>query len=83
MMSPLLFVGCGLGSDEFPLWWSLHQRARNQARLPPDQRQPAVVLTVRPCDGGNPAPHLEGGPAGVSTVLFDSWSDLWSWLGTL
>ena len=82
MISPLLFVGCGLGNDEFPLWWSLHQRARNQARLPPGQQQPAVVLTVREEGGGPDTSHLAGGPAGVSTVLFESWSALWGWLGS-
>lgn len=83
MMAPLLFLGCGLGDDEFPLWWALHQRARNQARLPPSQQQPAVVLTVRLEGGGPDTAHLVGGPAGVSTVLFDSWRELWGWVRRL
>lgn len=80
MMAPLLFIGCGLGDDEFPLWWALHQRARNQARLPTAQQQPAVVLTVRPEGGGPCTSHLRGGPAGVCTVLFEDWAELWSWV---
>ena len=79
-MAPLLFIGCGLGDDEFPLWWALHQRARNQARLPDEQRRPAVVITVRPEGGGPDTGHLVGGPAGVCTVLFDSWGALWEWV---
>ena len=83
MMSPLLFIGCGLGDDEFPLCSALHQRARNQARLPEAQRQPAVVITVRPEGHGPDTSHLAGGPAGVTTCLFDSWTELWGWIDAL
>jgi hypothetical protein len=76
MTSPLVFVGCSLGSDEFPLWWALHQRARNQARLPPTQRHPTVVLTAT--SRGEELADLEGGPAGVTTVVFGSWHALWA-----
>ena len=80
MMSPLLFIGCGLGDEEFPLWWALHQRARNQTRLTEAQRQPAVVLTVGSPEGDDATRHLAGGPAGVSTVFFESWDALWAWV---
>jgi hypothetical protein len=32
MSAPLVFVGFGLGREEWPLWWFLNQRARNHAR---------------------------------------------------
>jgi hypothetical protein len=32
MNAPLVFVGFGLGREEWPLWWFLNQRARNHAR---------------------------------------------------
>lgn len=79
LMSPLVFVGCGLGSDEFPLWWAMHQRARNQARHPARSRQPAVLLTAEP-RRSHELDHLRGGPGGLCTVVFPSWDELWSWL---
>ena len=87
LMSPLVFVGCGLSPDEFPLWWALHQRARNQLRVPSDRQMPAVVLWAgepglakkppEDKDMKDPLGHLRGGPAGVCTVLFESHADLW------
>jgi hypothetical protein len=32
MNAPLLFIGLGMGREEWPLWWFLNQRARNHAR---------------------------------------------------
>lgn len=32
MNAPLLFIGLGMGREEWPLWWFLNQRARNLAR---------------------------------------------------
>lgn len=79
VMSPLVFVGCGLGSDEFPLWWAMHQRARNQARHPARSRVPAVLLTAEPRES-HELDHLRGGPGGLCTVVFPSWDELWAWL---
>ena len=84
LMSPLLFIGVGLGSDEFPLWWALHQRARNMARQPVDARAPAVLLTVSddPVHSAQ-LDHLRGGPSGLCTVVFDSWDELWGWVRSI
>jgi len=80
LMSPLVFIGCSLGDDEFPLWWALHQRARNQARQAPELRKPVVLLTAAP---ENALDHLRGGPAGLCTVVFPSWDRLWAWVRRL
>ncbi|HEX5656089.1 MAG TPA: hypothetical protein VFX59_02795 [Polyangiales bacterium] len=37
MSAPLVFVGFGLGREEWPLWWFLNQRARNHARAKIDR----------------------------------------------
>lgn len=32
MNAPLVFIGFGMGREEWPVWWFLNQRARNHAR---------------------------------------------------
>ncbi len=74
LTAPLVFVGCGLSTDEWPLWWTLHQRARNAARWAPERRQPTFALGF---GDANPPAHLAGAPAGVQYVAFESPAALW------
>jgi len=43
--APLVFIGVGMGREEWPLWWFLNQRARNHARR--NLRTPAYVFVRR------------------------------------
>ncbi|MCB9716865.1 MAG: hypothetical protein H6712_23610 [Myxococcales bacterium] len=82
LMSPLLIIGCGLGSDEFPLWWALHQRARNQARHPARTQVPVVLVTAEP-RAAHELDHLRGGPGGLCTAVFPTWAELWAWVRSI
>jgi len=83
--NPVLFVGCGLSSDEWPLWWVLHQRARNHARR--------ERLFARQAAGASPAgrpgscfvmwagdvpEHLKAKPAGIRLVHAKHHGSCWS-----
>ncbi|MGE0325665.1 MAG: hypothetical protein AB7K71_14705 [Polyangiaceae bacterium] len=80
MTQPLLFVGCGLSTDEWPLWWVLHQRARDQARRPQRHRDPCFVL----CAGAMEriSPHLRSGPAGLRLLHAPSHGESWRQLSS-
>lgn len=80
MLSDLMFVGCGLGQDEFPLWWVLHQRARNFARYAPEERPRTFYLTTQQDLDEKRITHLENTPANVEIVAFESHSQLWETL---
>jgi len=69
--APLVFIGCGLAADEWPLWWLLHQRARNCG--------PAAETWMLSTKGST-APHLAGSPSGVNVVEFDSHQKLWEFV---
>ena len=78
MMSNLVFVGCGLSLDEFPLWWALHRRARNIARISdPALRPRTLFLATRDETINGDYRHLARKPAGVELVLFDHFGALW------
>lgn len=77
MSAPLLFIGCSLSADEWPLWWLLHQRARNMERLGGTARRTrpqTLVLAV----GTRLPSHLQGRPANVETLLFPNYPALWA-----
>ena len=69
---PLVFIGCGLSLQEWPLWWML--RRRFEKGYPP-----AFCLAI----GNEIPPHLRGLPE-LRTIMFDTpqalWSTLFSWL---
>jgi len=69
---PLVFIGCGLSADEWPLWWLLRQRALSR-RAPP-----VYHLTI----GGSPArpPHFRLSPE-LRVVSFGSPQELWDAVG--
>ena len=77
---PLVVVGCGMGWSETDLWWALHQRARNLAKIPPSQRQPVFIL-VKDSEGARK--QLQSRPAGVQPIFCADHSDSWRALGLL
>lgn len=70
---PLMFIGCSLAWDEWPLWWLMHQRARIFAHFPIQERPPSVCLCV-----GELPENLQGRPAELDVVQFPSFDELWS-----
>lgn len=75
---PLVFVGCGMGWAETDLWWALHQRARNLAKIPPSQRQPVFLLMG---DSPDNRSRLQSRPAGVLPVFYSDYADIWRDVG--
>jgi hypothetical protein len=70
---PLLFIGCGLSPQEWPLWWLLRHRRKMGAA-------PALCLAIS--SSGIPL-HLRALPE-VETIVFDTPADLWAaFLGAL
>jgi len=78
-LAPLIFVGVSLSRDDWPLWWLLHQRARNFVpfRRNEDYECPETFYVT--CKGADTA-HLRGAPAGIELVEFDSYNAMWSFL---
>lgn len=74
LIGPLIFFGVGMGQSEWGLWWLLNQRARNLARVPPEQRPSTVIIKQRQ----DPQAALwELGPVGMSTIFVDDWDEGW------
>lgn len=70
---PLLFIGCGLSPQEWPLWWLLRHRLKIGAA-------PALCLAISSI--GIPL-HLRSLPE-IQTIVFDAPADLWAtFLGAL
>lgn len=72
LASDLIVLGTSLDRAEVDLWWALHQRQRNLARVPEAERPKTLLL----CGGQGPQ-HLATGPAGISVLRFDQWSEAW------
>lgn len=72
LRSDLVLLGTSLDRAETDLWWALHQRQRNLARVPEHERPRTFVLCA-----GEPSSHLATGPAGVEPVSFDTWASTW------
>lgn len=75
--APVVIVGAGLGTDEWPLWWALHERARYQNRL--KSKQPTYFLTEAEDTSCLPT-HLQGLPAMIDVLPFQSNSEIWELL---
>jgi hypothetical protein len=76
-LAPLIFVGASLSMDDWPLWWLLHQRARNFVPFQNDDDygcQNTFCLTCK----GQETGHLKGAPAGIELVEFNSYDSMWS-----
>lgn len=70
MVSDLVFFGLSMGTDEWDLWWSLHQRARNYAKH--HDKCPRTIFIQTTQDG----PY--GRPAGLDVVQFPSHDRAWA-----
>lgn len=68
MARPLVFLGCGLGSDEWSIWWLLLARCRDR------DSPPALVAQVGPSAHATAA---LASAARVELVRFESFDHLW------
>jgi hypothetical protein len=75
-LAPLVFVGVSLSLDDWPLWWLLHQRARNFVPFSQSYGDCPVTIYVTSKEADNR--HLFGQPAGIEIVEFDSYDSMWS-----
>jgi len=80
--SDLVFVGTSLDRAETDLWWALHQRLRNVARLTAGERPRTFALfeAARPGIHLGPSTHLLTAPAGVTPIIFERWDEIWRML---
>jgi hypothetical protein len=77
--TPVVFLGCGLSWDEWPLWWLLHQRARNIARLPIEEREPVFVFWNVESEENKPMTEwLLRRPVDAVLLPCGNWSDGWN-----
>jgi hypothetical protein len=78
--APLLFIGCSLLPDEWPLWYLLNQRARQTAFLDqqgsPDNRPETIVLSA----GGKAPLHLSNSPEYIVNIHFETYDKMWETL---
>lgn len=73
MTSDLVFAGVGLDRAETDIWWALHQRQRNFARVAPEERRKTLYITAQnqvPC-------HVRTGPAGLEPIEFPGFDKVW------
>lgn len=66
---PLVFVGCGLLADEWPLWWLLRTRGFKR------QAPPTYYITIRKPGAASP-PHFNL-LSSMRVVAFESPQELW------
>jgi hypothetical protein len=76
LSAPIIFIGCGLSTDEWPLWWLLHQRAR-QMTFYDHHRLDYPSVLVLSAGAAEHVRHLRGQPAHIEHVHFDSYDRLW------
>lgn len=72
MNAPLVFIGLGMGREEWPLWWLLNQRARNHARRA-IERPVFVFMRRDEADRLRIAADL----ANLNLLVFDSFDRGW------
>lgn len=73
-LAPLVFIGVRLKLDAWPVWWLLHQRARN---FVPFEEQDSVPPTIYLKERGELCPELTGDPCEIQTIEFESHDELW------
>ncbi len=78
-LAPLIFVGVSLSRDDWPLWWLLHQRARNFVPFRKERDYDCPSAFYLTCKGAE-TNHLRGEPAGIELVEFDSYDSMWNFL---
>jgi len=75
-LAPLVFVGVSLSLDDWPLWWLLHQRARNFVPFDEDDCPATYYLTSKQARSD----HLIGAPADIEVVEFETFDLLWEFV---
>lgn len=82
LSAPIIFLGCSLSKDEWPLWWFLHQRARHLAHYPDGNINSAYILLNT--KSKNPKTKdlirwLFESPANLKILPCDSWEEGWEY----
>ncbi len=82
LTAPILLLGCGMTSDEWPLWGLLHQRRRNLVQETAAERDPVFLLWNTASSGQDERHHamtqwLRTEPAGVRLLPCSSWPEGW------
>lgn len=84
MTSDLVFVGCGLQRAELDLWILLHERRRQVAKIPDENKPRTFFLHQRPKKGRRMNADLRyilnHRPAGIVPVGFKTYEDMWTFL---
>jgi hypothetical protein len=75
-LAPLIFIGARLPLEEWPIWWLLHQRARNYVPFPRSAAQQAFCLIA----ASDAKRHLERQPCDIEFVEFPSHDDMWAFV---
>jgi len=75
MLLEPIFLGVGMTSDEQGLWWLLHQRARNLARVP-SARPPRILKICPPCIEAEYGQFLSGSPV-LEPIWCRTWDEGW------
>ncbi len=73
MVGDLIFIGCGLDRAETDIWLLLHERQRQFARIPHDERPRTLFL--HPKEGF--PPHVMTSPAGITPVFTGNHDESW------
>lgn len=76
LCAPLVFIGTSLPTDDWPLWWLLHQRARYFVPFKEWQVAETFYLTSNKTESN----HIENGTAGIELVRFKDNAALWKFV---
>ena len=76
--SPLVFLGCGMSSDLWTIWWYLHQRSRNYARVAESDTPPVFVLWNVMDDPAHLTHWLDSQPADIQLLPCLDWDEGWN-----
>ena len=72
--APLVFIGTTLPPEDWPIWWMLHQRARNFVPFGSSTQVPKTYFLTADEQGIS---HLAGSPSNIEIIQFPSYDDLW------
>lgn len=75
MVCDLVFIGASMEAAEADLWWALHQRQRNLARVHARFR-PKTLIAVTASSLAK-SPHLCTSPADLRAACFENWIEAW------
>lgn len=80
LSSPIIFLGCSLSTDEWPLWWFLHQRARHLAHYTDGSLNPVFILwnvNNTSTKRHEALDFLLRSPANISVLPCRTWKEGW------